>query len=140
MAKMNDEQRERFLAEPRYGILNTLRSDGLPIGVPVWFDWDGEAVRMFTSVLSPKIKRIQRDSRASLLVVNHPTEEEAWVSFDGPVTIHEDGGFELAEALASRYWDLSDPGRRETLELWRKAAAAMRLLELRPTRIRSYQD
>ena len=140
MAKMNDEARERFLAEPRYGILNTLRSDGLPIGVPVWFDWDGQVVRMFTSALSPKIKRIQRDSRASLLVVNHPTEEEAWVSFDGPVSIHEEGGFELAETLASRYWDLSDPGRQETLELWRKAAAAMRLLELRPARIRSHKD
>lgn len=140
MGKMDDEARERFLAEPRYGILNTLRSDGMPIGVPVWFDWNGETVRMFTSVLSPKIKRIQRDSRASLLVVNHPTEEEAWVSFDGPVSIHEEGGLELAEGLAPRYWDLSDPGRQETLELWRKAAAAMRLLELRPTRIRSHKD
>ena len=140
MGKMNDEARERFLAEPRYGILNTLRSDGLPIGVPVWFDWNGETVRMFTSVLSPKIKRIQRDSRASLLVVNHPTEEEAWVAFDGPVSIREEGGFELAEELAPRYWDLSDPGRQETLELWRKAAAAMRLLELRPARIRSHKD
>ncbi len=140
MAKMNDEVRERFLAEPRYGILNTLRSDGLPIGVPVWFDWNGETVRMFTSVLSPKIKRIQRDSRASLLVVNHLSEEEAWVSFDGPVSIHEKGGLELAEELAPRYWDLSDPSRQETLELWRKAAAAMRLLELRPTRIRCHKD
>jgi nitroimidazol reductase NimA-like FMN-containing flavoprotein (pyridoxamine 5'-phosphate oxidase superfamily) len=140
MAKMSDEERERFLAEPRYGILNTLRSDGWPVGVPVWFDWDGEAVRMFTSVLSPKIKRIQRDCRASLLVVNHPSEEEAWVCFDGPVSIREEGGFELAEELAPRYWDLSDPGRKETLELWRKAAAAMRLLELRPEKIRSYKD
>jgi PPOX class probable F420-dependent enzyme len=140
MTKMNDEERARFLAEPRYGILNTLRSDGTPIGVPVWFDWNGETVRMFSSVVSPKIKRIQRDPRASLLVVNHPTEVEAWVSFDGPVSIHEKGGFELAEELAPRYWDLSDPGRKETLELWRKAAAAMWLLELRPERIRSYQD
>ena len=140
MGKMNDEARERFLAEPRYGILNTIRSDGLPIGVPVWFDWNGETIRMFTSVLSPKIKRIQRDSRVSLLVVNHPTEEEAWVSFDGPVSIQEEGGFELAEELAPRYWDLSDPGRQETVELWRKAAAAMRLLELRPARIRSHKD
>jgi PPOX class probable F420-dependent enzyme len=137
---MNDEERERFLAEPRYGILNTIRSDGLPIGVPVWFDWNGETVRMFTSVLSPKIKRLQAAPRASLLVVNHPTEEEAWVSFDGTVSIHEEGGFELAEELAPRYWDLGDPSRRETLALWRKAAAAMRMLELRPARIRTYKD
>jgi len=140
MAKMNDEARERFLAEPRYGILNTIRSDGWPIGIPIWFDWNGETIRMFTSVVSPKIKRLQADPRASLLVVNHLDEQEAWVSFDGPVSIHEEGGLELAEALASRYWDLSDPSRKETLALWRKAGAAMRLLELRPERIRSHKD
>jgi PPOX class probable F420-dependent enzyme len=140
MGTMNDEERERFLAEPRYGILNTIRSDGWPIGKPIWFDWNGETIRMFTSVVSPKIKRLQADPRASLLVVNHLDEQEAWVSFDGPVSIHEEGGLELAEALASRYWDLSDPSRKETLALWRKAGAAMRLLELRPERIRSHKD
>jgi len=137
---MNEEERERFLSAPRYGILNTLRSDGSPIGVPVWFDWNGQTVRIFTGVLSPKIKRIQGDPRASLLVVNHPTEPESWVSFDGSISIHEEGGLELAEELAPRYWDLSDPSRQETLELWRKAGAAMRLLELRPERIRSSKD
>ena len=140
MAKMNEEERARFLTEPRLGILNTIRSDGSPIGVPLWFDWNGETVRMFSSVLSPKIKRLQADPRASLLVVNHLTEEEAWVSFDGSVSIHEQGGLELAEELAPRYWDLSDPGRQETLALWRKVAAAMRMLELRPVRIRTFKD
>jgi nitroimidazol reductase NimA-like FMN-containing flavoprotein (pyridoxamine 5'-phosphate oxidase superfamily) len=140
MATMTEEERDRFLEEPRYGILNTLRSDGSPIGVPVWFDWNGETLRMFSSVLSPKIKRLQADPRASVLVVNHLSEEEAWVAFDGPIAIREEGGFELAERLAPRYWDLSDPERRSTLELWRKAAAAIRLLELEPTRIRSYKD
>ncbi len=137
---MSDEERKRFLAEPRYGILNTLRSDGLPIGVPVWFDWDGETIRMFTSVVAPKVKRIQANPRASLLVVNHLTEPEAWVAFDGEVTMREGGGLELAEKLAHRYWDLSDPERQATLELWRKAAAALRVLELRPERIRSHKD
>ena len=140
MAKMNEEERDRFLAEPRYGILNTIRSDGSPIGVPVWFDWNGETVRMFTGALSPKIKRLQADPRASLLVVNHLSEQESWVSFDGSVSIHEKGGLELAEELAPRYWDLSDPVRQETLALWRKAAAAMRMLELRPVRIRTAKD
>jgi len=137
---MNEEERQRFLMEPRYGILNTLQKDGLPIGVPIWFDWNGETVRMFTSVLSPKIKRLQADPRASLLVVNHLTEQESWVSFDGSVMIHDEGGIELAEKLAHRYWNLSDPVRQETLELWRKAAAALRVLELRPVRVRSYRD
>jgi len=51
VATMTDQERDRFLAEPRYGIPDTLRSDGSPIAVPVWFDWNGETVRMFTSVL-----------------------------------------------------------------------------------------
>ncbi|MGI9433069.1 MAG: pyridoxamine 5'-phosphate oxidase family protein, partial [Myxococcota bacterium] len=104
---MTNEERDRFLAEPRYGMLTILRSDGSPIAVPVWFDWTGEVVNMFTSVVSPKIKRLQADPRASLLVANHITEHETWVAFDGPVSIHEDGGIELAERLSSRYWDLS---------------------------------
>jgi PPOX class probable F420-dependent enzyme len=140
VATMTDEERERFLAEPRYGILNTLRSDGSPIGVPVWIDWNGETLRMFTSVVSPKVRRLQADPRASVLVVNHLSEPEAWVAFDGPVSIQEEGGFELAERLAPRYWDLSDPEQRSTLELWRKAARALRVLELKPERIRTYTD
>jgi PPOX class probable F420-dependent enzyme len=137
---MSDGERREFLSEPRYGILNTLRSDGWPVGVPVWFDWNGETVRIFTSVVSPKMKRLQRDPRASLLVINDPKEKESWVAFDGEVSIQDEGGLELAEELASRYWDLSDPGHQETLDLWRKAAAALRVLELRPERIRSYKD
>jgi PPOX class probable F420-dependent enzyme len=140
VATMTDEERDRFLAEPRYGILNTVRSDGSPVAVPVWFDWNGEALRMFTSVLSPKIRRLQADPRASVLVVNHLAEPESWVAFDGPVSIQEEGGFELAERLAPRYWDLSDPERRSTLELWRKAAGALRVLELKPARIRTCKD
>lgn len=140
MATMTVEERDRFLAEPRYAILSTLRSDGSPVSVPVWFDWSGGALRMFTSVLSPKIGRLQADPRASVLVVNHLAEPESWVAFDGPISIQEEGGFELAERLAPRYWDLSDPERRSTLELWRKAAGALRVLELKPTRIRTYRD
>ncbi|MDJ0853241.1 MAG: pyridoxamine 5'-phosphate oxidase family protein [Myxococcota bacterium] len=137
---MSDEERDRFLEEPRYGVLNLLHTDGSPVGVPVWFDWDGETIRVFTSVTSPKMNRLRADPRASLLVVNHLAEHEAWVAFDGLVSIHEEGGLELAEKLAPRYWDLSDPERQRTLELWRKAAAALRVLELKPTRIRTYRD
>ena len=116
MASMTDEQRDRFLAEPRYGVLSYLRDDGSPVGVPVWFEWTGDAVRIFTSVASPKMKRLQADPRASLVVSNHLDEHEAWVAFDGVVSVHEAGGLELAEKLAPHYWDLSDPGRQKTLE------------------------
>jgi PPOX class probable F420-dependent enzyme len=137
---MTDEERDRFLEEPRYGVLTILRTDGSPIAVPVWFDWTGEVVRMFTSVVSPKMERLKADPRASLLVVNHIAEHETWVAFDGVVSIQDEGGIELAEQLSSHYWNLSDPARQQTLEFWRNAAAALRILELKPTRIRTYKD
>ncbi len=140
MAKLTDAERDQFLSETRLGILNTVNADGFPIGVPVWFDWDGETVRMFTLDTSPKVKRIRADNRASLLVVNHLSELERWVAFDGNVRIVEEAGIKLAEKLTKRYWDMSDPQRKETLELWRKSADSLWVLELSPTRIRTYKD
>jgi PPOX class probable F420-dependent enzyme len=137
MPAMTAAERDAFLAKVRLGILSTLRRDGSPVTVPVWFEWDGAAVRCFTSAGSGKVRRLQRDPRASLLVVNNLDEPEAWVAFDGEVTIAREGAFELAERLACRYWDLSDPERRATLETWRKAATALRVLELIPAQVRT---
>ncbi len=134
---MTDAERDAFLAKVRLGSLATLRDDGSPVAVPVWFEWDGAAVRCFTSAGSGKVRRLQRDPRASLLVVNNLDEPEAWVAFDGEVTITREGAIELAERLARRYWDLADPAHRAELETWRKAAAALRVLELIPKRIRT---
>ena len=69
---------------------------------------------------------------------NTSRSEEEWVSIEGTVTIQDEGGIELAERLAERYWDLSDPGRAQTLQDWRDHANQLQLLELNPSRIRSY--
>ncbi|MEM7468518.1 MAG: pyridoxamine 5'-phosphate oxidase family protein [Pseudomonadota bacterium] len=138
MAAMSKEQRDAFLAIPRYGILSAVRQNGEAISIPIWFDWDGEMIRMFATAESPKVARLKADPRASLLVVNNLDEHEAWVAFDGVVSIRTSGGFELAEALAHRYWDLGDPQRKAALEGWRGAAAALLLLEMQPKKIRTY--
>ena len=139
MGTLADEERDSFLAERRYGILTSLRADGSPLAVPVWFNWDGTKVSIFTHIASPKLKRLQRDARASLLVVNHPDEHEQWVAFDGVVTVHKEGGLELAERLALRYWFEDDP-RRAALDSWRQMRDDWRLLELRPSSVRTYKD
>ena len=113
MTKLAEAERDAFLSNTRLGILNTVNAEGFPIGVPVWFDWDGEVERIFTVATSQKVQRIEADSRASLLVVNDLSELERWVSFDGNVTVVEQGGIELAEKLAGRYWDLRDPAKKE---------------------------
>lgn len=133
----DEKSRERFLSTPRLAILATNRREGTPITVPVWFEWDGSVVRMFAANTSPKVRRLRNDPRASVLVTNRLDEGECWVAFDGEVSISETGGFELAERLAPRYWDLEDPERRDMLELWRKGKDLMSLLTLKPTKIRT---
>jgi PPOX class probable F420-dependent enzyme len=134
---MSDSARNAFLAVTRLGMLSTLADDGAPVTVPVWFEWDGEVIRMFSGATSGKVRRIARDSRASLLVPNAVGEPEGWVAFDGRIDVCDDGAIELAERLAPRYWDMNRPDLRAELDGWRRNAASLRLLELRPTAIRS---
>ena len=138
MAIMTEEYREKFLAKTRYGYLTTLTRDGSPRTVPVWFAWDGHTVRIFTGIDSPKVKRIRRDPRVTLLVSNDLSEYEAWVSFDGTAKIRLDGAIELVEQLAAKYWDLSNPKRKATLDSWKTAPEQLCIIELVPTRIRTY--
>ena len=71
MASMSKAEMTAFLAETRLGMLTTLRADGSPVTVPVWFEWDGATARMFSSADAGKVRRLQRDARATLVVPNH---------------------------------------------------------------------
>jgi nitroimidazol reductase NimA-like FMN-containing flavoprotein (pyridoxamine 5'-phosphate oxidase superfamily) len=122
MAAMTEEAREAFLSRPRIGVLSMLAEDGAPIAIPIWFEWDGQRVLMFTGKTSPKLRRLQNDSRTTLLVAAEVGEKEEWVSMDGEVAVYSEGAIELAARLAERYWDLNDPERAATLQLWRDQA------------------
>jgi PPOX class probable F420-dependent enzyme len=135
---MDDGALAEFLdRKARLGSLVTLRRDGSPTAIPVWFGWDGAHVTVFSDASSTKLARITNDPRVSLLVSNDVGEPEAWVAFDGEAEISEEGGFELAEKLAPLYWDLDDPEAAGTLDEWRAAASHFRLITFSPTTIRS---
>ena len=139
MPPMTDAQRDAFLAGRRYGILTTLRRDGAPVSLPVWYEWDGATLRMFCHEASGKLKRLKNDARAAVLVVNNPDEPENWVSFDGRISIRSEGGLELAERVFDHYYPSGDD-RRAALDSWRKMAGQWRLLELRPDAIRVHEE
>jgi hypothetical protein len=134
-----DPDDARFLARPRLGIFTTAQASGpWPGPVPVWFEWTGTTAEMFTGVQSPKMRRLDADPRASLLVVNDVGEAEHWVALEGRVSVQRDGVAELAERLAARYWDLGDPGHAATVETWKAQADSMVRLVLTPERLRRY--
>ncbi len=140
---MSRAEIDEFLSKPRIGVLCTNDLDGSPNGVPVWFEWGGEQVRMFSSASHRKIARIENDPRASLLVAREVGEPEAWVAVDGVAAIGEEGVVPLFERLAARYWVDEDPAiaraHAETVASWRRAAAQLRVLVIEPDEIRSYR-
>lgn len=135
---LSDAERDAFLSEPRVATLSYLTRQGAPFSVPVWFEWDGARAHVFAVDDSMKIRCLRLDPRASLLVPRPAGEREEWVAIDGHVTIETQGGFDLADRSARRYWDLSDDYHSATLDEWREIAERFVRLELTPSRIRSY--
>ena len=136
----SQQEMDTFLETPRLAMLLYNGPRPSPTGVPVWFDWDGSTVRMFAGRGSPKVARLTEDPNVSVLVTNQVGEPEAWVAFDGKVTVSD---FEpedwraLIDRVAPRYWDLSDPGYGSEIEGWRAAPEAFVSLMLKPGAIRS---
>ncbi|MEV4534487.1 pyridoxamine 5'-phosphate oxidase family protein [Asanoa sp. NPDC049518] len=134
-----DEDRA-LLARPLYAFLTVApRGDRWPAPRPVWFEvTDGGDVQMVSLPDAPKLDRLREQPRASVVVAAPPGEPEHWVAAEGPVTLHDDGGSELAVRLAGRYWDLSDPdpSHQQLLDDYR-AGPLVRIV-LHPERVNRY--
>jgi nitroimidazol reductase NimA-like FMN-containing flavoprotein (pyridoxamine 5'-phosphate oxidase superfamily) len=105
-----------FLARPLYGFLTVAAGAQPPQPRPVWFEATEDAtIQLFTAVDSPKVRRLRRDPRASIVVAAPVGERERWVSIAGRTTVETDGAHDLCSRLAARYWDLNDQHRADDL-------------------------
>ena len=142
MAKRFHSQAEidAFLNQPRLAILIYNGARLSPVGVPVWYDWDGSVLRMFSGRSSPKVQYLSRDPNVSVLVTNHTAEPEGWVAFDGAITVADFDPVEwvaLIDRVAPRYWDMNDPAKNAVIESWRMSPENFVSLHMVPARVRS---
>jgi len=63
---MTDHEIWKFVRDGHTAIFTTLRRDGMPIAMPMWYCCVGRDIYMQTR--GRKLERIERDPRASLLV------------------------------------------------------------------------
>ncbi|MEE6258778.1 PPOX class F420-dependent oxidoreductase [Plantactinospora sonchi] len=103
--QMTDEQWRSFVsAGTRTGKIATVRADGSPHIVPIWFLLDGDDVVFNTGKTSVKGRSLARDGRAALCV-DDENPPFAFVTLRGRATISEnlDEMRYWATRLAARY-------------------------------------
>ena len=117
---MLTESDRAVLDRPLLGLLTVSPAPGrLPAPRPVWFEVTPEgAVQVFSLAGTARLRRLEQDPQATLVVVKPAGETEGWVSIEAGVTVHRDGAKDLADRLTDRYWD-------ETQTEQRAAAKAM---------------
>ncbi len=104
MKKMSREECWQFMtARARTGKLATVRPDGRPHVVPVWFARDGEEIVFTTGANTAKATNM-RHNPAVCLCVDDENPPFAYVKVDGTVTFSED-----LEAM--RHWATVIGGR-----------------------------
>jgi PPOX class probable F420-dependent enzyme len=64
----------RFLADEPVIWLSTVREDGLPHLVPVWFWWDGETVLVFSKPHAVKVRALRANPRA-MIALGEPDDD-----------------------------------------------------------------
>jgi PPOX class probable F420-dependent enzyme len=121
MRKMSEEECRAFLGEgTRTGKLATVRRDGRPHVVPVWFVLDEEGRLVFTTgKTSVKGRSLARDPRVCICV-DEERPPYSYVRVDGVAEVSEDPGAlrEWATRIAERYMgpELADRyGRRNAV-------------------------
>lgn len=66
--RMDADEISAFLTNAHTGIFTTLRADGWPVPLPVWFAYLDGAVHVRTPAASHKVARVAHDERVTFLV------------------------------------------------------------------------
>ena len=90
--RLSEEEAWAELGAAHTGILTTLRRDGWPVSIPVWFATVGRRIYVRTPAKTRKVEHVRRDPRATFLV----ERGEKWI--------------ELCAVMVSAHVDVLEPG------------------------------
>lgn len=88
--RLSRDEAWQVLADSHTGIFTTLRADGVPIALPVWFVALDERIYVAAPVHRKKVGRVRRDPRCSFLVESG----ERWAELRG---VHLTGRAQFVE-------------------------------------------
>jgi len=138
MPEMTKEEYKEFLLQgTKTGKLATVREDGRPHVVPIWYDLDGDNLVFTTGEMTVKAKNMKRDPRVSLSV-DDQTPPYSFVTIEGTVSFSNDPEELLhwATRIGGRYMG------EDQAEAFgkRNASEGEMLVTIKPTKVIAYKD
>ena len=134
MSGLTPEQMAEFLERPLVAVMVTLRANGAPHAIPVWYEYtDGEFI-VFTSSTFQRVKNLERDSRAAITISTHDVPY-MYVSAEGPVSITSEGVAETGLSIARRY--MGEDAQQFLDDVYDEHSVVLRL---RPERILTWVE
>lgn len=115
--------------------LSTVRDDGRPHLVPVWFHWDGERIVAFSKPHAQKVENL-RSSSAVMLAVGTPGPQFEVELIEAVAELPDEPATEaMPPGFVAKYRELL---RRAGITAQRFAETYSQVIVLRPTRFLGY--
>ena len=98
------ESHADLLTKPTFAHLATIRPDGAPQSSVMWFDWDGERIRMTHTKTRQKFRNLTEEPRVALSIVD-PDDSYRFLEVRGVVEAVEDDDEQASfyQSLQQRY-------------------------------------
>ena len=106
LIKMTPEEVGALLGDERVAVVSTFGPRGWPHSMPMWFVPRDDGIWIWTYAKSQKVKNLERDDRATVLVeTGHEYTELRGVMIEARAELHRDFDtvFGFAEELTLRY-------------------------------------
>ena len=103
---LDDARVQKFLATKQTAVLATVRADGAPLAMAMWFLHDPTTLTMISEANTQKVRNLRRDGRVS--VVAEATDPIRGVAVQGRAEFLADGPERraLVERFHAKYPDL----------------------------------
>lgn len=103
-----------LLTRPLLAVLSTIMPDGSPQASPLWFDFEGDFIRINSARGRTKDRNMRRDPRVALVIIDD-TNPYRYIQIRGKVVKMLEGAIarEHINQLSQRYtgqdWELASP-------------------------------
>jgi nitroimidazol reductase NimA-like FMN-containing flavoprotein (pyridoxamine 5'-phosphate oxidase superfamily) len=105
--RLSPDEAWRMITDAHTGVLTTLRRDGVPVALPLWFVALDRRIYVNSLAATKKVARIRHDGRASFLVeAGARFSELRAVHLTGQAVVIDDDpalGQRVAEAIDEKY-------------------------------------